>query len=712
MNSNKTGSEIRAWCKSAALVVVLAGTMATFSAFGQVNFLINSLADDGLQVPDDTLCATAASECTFRAAIQAANNRAEIVIFELSPDLATDTLGRSIIFPQSPLPTISQTVVIQGQSHPEFDAAENLPRFLISGASAGSSANGLRFEGGSEGSQVRHLAIHDFMLSGITLAGVDDITLQDNHIGLRPLSFGTSEPAGNGGSGLVVTGANDNIIENNWIGGNGSHGLFLASGSAGNLIVGNRLGQRPVAGGTGVDGAGNLGSGIQVAASAGNGNLIGQCSGFPQETCLSNFIAANAESGIHLLANDQQVQGNWIGTIPEDPDNSDYGNGNQGVRVESSDNIITGGLFFRQQIRHNASNGILLEAGVNQVSGNFILANGFDGITVLDGGQEISGNVIGGQDWGIGFGHSSDATPDGLVRITGNRIGVTENDEPIPNNMGIVGWQAGFSRIGDAGEGNIIAFNTNGGIAFNESEASSIQSNWVGILPDGTPAGNGGPGIQVTVLSDGGTGGSKRIGYLAQDTIPIDHIEAPDALGNIIAYNGDGVRIDSNQDNFSLNNNSIRGNRFIANSDQAINLGSEGDTIDPGGAAEGPNRLQNFPEFNTGFTFYDDDQDVLIYAYSVNTAPTNAAYPLRVDLYLADGSSSQGRYFLGTSLYESFDATAEVGGSLTPPAGLSLAGGHLVATATDSDGNTSQFSAPVSLSELPDELFRDRFEGQ
>lgn len=380
---------------------IVACLVDSSSAMGQHTFTINSLADDGLQVSDDLICITAASECTFRTAIEAANNRSDIVIFEFSPGLETDALGRSIISPQSPLPTITQTVIIQGQTHPEFNPSQNLPRFLISGGGAGGSANGLRFEGGSEGSQIRHLAVYDFVLSGIVLAAVDDITLQDNHIDLRPLSVGTSEAVGNGGSGIVVTGSSDNLIENNWNGGNGGNGIFIASGSADNLVVGNRVGQRSIGGGIGVDLAGNLGNGVQISAGAGSDNRIGLWTGFPQETCQSNVITANEGYGVALLAGDQQVQANWIGATPEAPDNADYGNGDHGIQVESSNNTITGVLIARQVIRHNTSNGILLDGGGNQVSGNIIRDNGFNGIMVVDGGQEITQNVIGAHGWGV-----------------------------------------------------------------------------------------------------------------------------------------------------------------------------------------------------------------------------------------------------------------------------------------------------------------------
>ena len=704
MKSIKT----RLWHNMTATIVVLAGTMAPSVVFGQITFFVDSLADDSLQASNGTLCTSTAGECTFRAALEAANNRSDTVTIDFATGIPVDAANRSIISPSTPLPAISSQVIIRGETHPNFSASEQLPRFLIDGDE--SVSFGLLLANGSQDSEVRFIAIYNALQIGIRLDETSGVTLLGNHIGLRPLINNTSEIQGNGAFGIWVTASNDNTIENNWVSGNGFQGVIISHGSADNLLIGNRIGQLPTFGGTGVAVAGNGDAGIQVNPDAGSGNLIGNCSGFPTEICRGNIITANDGAGIRLMADGQQVQANFIGITPNDPDNDAYGNAAAGILVESSDNTIFSGLTVRQSIRFNGGAGISLSSSGNQVSGNLVRSNGSHGIAILNGGQEISNNIIGDHNWGIAIAHPIDATPDGLVRILNNRIGISQANEPIPNNWGIVGWEGGFSRIGDANQGNIIAFNTSGGIYFNETEASSIQANWIGILPDGTPAGNDGPGILVTVVSDGGIGGSKRIGYTAQDTIPAEHVETADAMGNVIAYNIDGVLIHSSQDNFSLNNNPVRGNRFIANSGQAINLGPDGDVIDPGGDAEGPNNLQNFPVFNPDFTFYDADQNLLYFTFSVNTSPLNATYPLLIDLYLADGSSRQGRYFLGTAEYQSFDAPADAGGSLTPPEGLNLEGAYLVATATDSDGNTSQFSEAILLTEPVDEIFQDRFE--
>lgn len=704
--------KITVWHNMMATIVILAGAIAPTLVFGQVTFFVDSLADDSLQSPGSTLCTSTSGECTFRAALEAANNRSDTVTINFSPGIPVDTAGRSVISPSTPLPFITSQVIIRGETHPNFSESDQLPRFLIDGDDE--VALGLVLQNGSQDSEVRFIATYSFTSSGIVLEETGGVTLLGNHSGLEPLVSNTSGVAGNGLFGIWISDSNNSTVENNWIGGNGAQGILLSDGSADNVLIRNRVGQRPTAGGAGVTPAGNGNTGIQVNSNAGGGNLIGRCvivSNIPFiEECSGNVITANAAAGIHLLADGQHVRANFVGVTPEDPDNADYGNEGHGIQVESSNNVIVGSLSFYQSVRFNGGVGISLSSSGNQVSGNLVRSNGAHGIAIHSGGQEIGNNIIGNHEWGISIAHPVDATSDGLVHIFNNRIGVSLNDEPIPNNWGIVGWEGGFSRIGEADQGNIIAFNTNGGIALNENEASRIQANWIGILPDGTPAGNGGPGINVTVLSDGGSGGTQRIGYAAQDTVPDEHVETADALGNVIAYNVDGVLINSSQDNYSLINNPVRGNRFIANSGQAIKLSPGGGVIDPGGSAEGPNRLQNFPEFDQADTFFNANSGEVEFTYMVNTITANATYPLLVDFYIADGSSRQGRIFLHTDEYTAFFAAQPKSGSFVPPAGVDLEGAYLVATATDFDGNTSHFSEAILLTEPVDEIFQDRFE--
>ena len=139
----------------------------------------------------------------------------------------------------------------------------------------------------------------------------------------------------------------------------------------------------------------------------------------------------------------------------------------------------------------------------------------------------------------------------------------------------------------------------------------------------------------------------------------------------------------------SILGNTIFGNHF------GIDLAGDGVTPnDVGDADAGPNSLQNFPEFTSAsFT-----GSTLTVVYSVPSTTTNSAYPLRIEFFKADPATAQGKTFLGFDVYTANDAGKPKTASITPPAGITLrTGDRLVATASDSKGNTSEFSAAIDI---------------
>ena len=755
-----------------ALIFILLALSASVHA--QISTItIDSIDDQGLDDPSGIACVSTADDCTLRSAIQAANNRPGQVIIQFDNDIPTNTpAGFSEISPQSPFPQITTTISIQGDTHPSFNAANGTPAVLINGAAINTDTDGLHLASGSSGSFIRNLSIHSFSLSGIVISATDNVTVSGNYIGLASFFGGVGSPAGNDGPGLRVANSSNNLIENNWIGDNGFWGVLIQNGSSDNVLTGNRIGLRPVLGGSGSEPTGNGFAGIIIGATAGSGNQIGQCTiTFDPvliETCIGNVIAANVGQGIAVEADGQTLRSNFIGVLPENPTNGDFGNTSHGILLESDNNVISSGLNIEQTanvIGHNnwgirlvessdnviagnfigtnangddlgngnsgiqisgggntvsqsriafsSRDGIELESGYNEILDNTIHDNGLNGIRIENGGQLVQGNTIGNHapQHGILFSHDIDATSDGLLSIYSNYIGVSPEGDPMRNSAGIAGIGGGFSRIGnDAGRGNVIGSNGMG-ILLQDTSDARIQANWIGVMPDGTPAGNDSRAIDIRVSQDGSPASNNRIGYRVQDTIPIDPIGEPDSLGNIIAHNANGVRVTTWQDDqVPATRNAIRGNRLYANSGTAILLYPGGGTIDPGGAEEGPNRLQNFPEFDEGDTVFNTNTGEIEFTYLVNTTTGNASYPLLVDFYIADGSSRQGQVFLYTDEYTGFFAAQPKSGSFEPPAGVDLQDAYLVATATDSDGNTSQFSEAIRLTNPVDEIFQDRFE--
>ncbi|MEM8993703.1 MAG: DUF11 domain-containing protein [Acidobacteriota bacterium] len=100
----------------------------------------------------------------------------------------------------------------------------------------------------------------------------------------------------------------------------------------------------------------------------------------------------------------------------------------------------------------------------------------------------------------------------------------------------------------------------------------------------------------------------------------------------------------------------------------------------------------------------------LIVTYGVDTDTANATYPLTIELYLADeATGAQGETPLGLSEYTAGDyadcgsapCTATVNLGAFADLGLT-ARSQIVATATDADGNTSEFSAGSAIAGLVD----------
>lgn len=733
------------------------------------NIVVSSFGDAANADPGSDVCDTGnpfiapgVPNCTLRAAIQAANNHTEPVTITFWDGLVAPG-GVSTFAPGTQLPAIGGQVTLAGETHASFNAA-NGPSVRISGAQQ-STGHGLIVSGNN--SVIRHVAITGFPQDGLRIQSSGSVLVHDNLIGLAP-SSGAFVADGNGRHGVVLVGASGNELRDNWISANSQRGVQIESGSAGNILIGNRIG----AGRDGSDSlvpAGNGNVGVIAMGTAGFNNQIGRCLinlPDPNPVCSGNLIVANGSAGISITGGSQVLASNWVGVNPNAPLDESFGNdGAAGIVLASNGNELQGGLQIglgSNVIGHSAADGILITAdgnqlanvlvgvtpvgddvgnasqgirvesgrdnqisssriannvngvvlmdGPNTVNNNRIVDNQNNGVMVIDGGQWIDNNRIGGHGLtGIFFGHSVDASADGLLRLTANRIGVDTDGESMPNQLGIWGLMAGRANIGEVdGLGNVIASNQNAGVVLDTTSNARIVNNYIGVLPDGTAAGNGGAGVSITTSSGGGISLQNVVGYPATLSLPAEPVGGgPDARGNVIANHLVGVIINSNETDPVLLRNSLRGNRFLNNS-IGVQLGESAGGTDPGGGQQGPNRLQNPPEFDAMATFFDENSGQVEFSFRVDTLASNASFPIRVDFYLAAGS--QGDVYLHTETYGSGDATQFVSGSFTPPAGLDLVGASLVGMATDDGGNSSEFSTPVSLGELTDELFSDRFE--
>ncbi len=254
------------------------------------------------------------------------------------------------IKPLSALPTITDTVVLDGYTQPgaspnTLTSGDNAVLNIVVDGSQAGAVDGLVIGAGN--SMVRGLVIDNFAAApdgGLVLGGSGNNVVTGNFIGtdvtgesVAPNSNGiyTSSPANTIGG---TSPADRNIISGNtstpssfpyyW-----PDGITL--GSAGNLIQGNYIG-------TDKSGTSALGNYIGIANNNGvvsNDTIGGTTAG------AGNVISGNAGDAIFLGGDQDLIEGNLIGTTATGL--AALGNG-QGIYLTGSDNTI-GGTTARSQ---------------------------------------------------------------------------------------------------------------------------------------------------------------------------------------------------------------------------------------------------------------------------------------------------------------------------------------------------------------------------
>ncbi|OVE79967.1 hypothetical protein BVY02_01750, partial [bacterium J17] len=288
--------------------------------------------------------------------------------------------------------------------------------------------------------------------------------------------------------------------------------------------------------------------------------------------------------------------------------------------------------------------------GINTSSSNHIIGTNGDGTS-----DNIEGNVISGHNVGISLNQNSHV-------VAGNIIGLNATgNAAIPNATGIYST-GNLSRIGtdgngtsDSSERNIISGNTGVGISYASSTTGArVSGNYIGVGSDGTTdLGNLSHGVYLSAGSDSTIGGDSA------------------AEGNIIAYNGDGAsEYGIYLTGAAVDQNRILRNSIFSNENEGIKL-----------AFDGANDNQVAPAIITNEANGSDQ----------NIIGTTEASGL-VQLFDAS-ADSEGETYLG-------EDTSDSNGTwtVTVSAPYTTAGNTLVATATSTVDNTSQFS--VSYSQL------------
>lgn len=206
-----------------------------------------------------------------------------------------------------------------------------------------------------------------------------------------------------------------------------------------------------------------------------------------------------------------------------------------------------------------------------------------------------------------------------------------------------------------------------------------VEGNHVGVGIDGiTPMPNGAAGVRYGNSVPAGSGW------------PV--IGGSGSAGNTIAWNlGPGVEIAGTVDTIA----EVAGNTMH---DNAIGIDIDGNGRTPNDtddADAGPNLRMNHPHLHR--VTYEAGQYAI--TYRADVAVANAAYPLRVDFYLAAGpDDAEGMQWIGSEAIDAPDAQEWRELTLPGPGPAAL-----VATVTDAEGRTSEFSAA-------DRIFADGFE--
>ncbi len=306
------------------------------------------------------------------------------------------------------------------------------------------------------------------------------------------------------------------------------------------------------------------------------------------------------------------------------------------------------------------------------------------GASVIGGLAPAARNLLSGLNDGL----TSLGTPSGL-RVEGNLFGTSAAGSALLGNRGDAISLAGAPNLSlggpTAAARNVIAGSGFSAIRLGGAGGAQslyvgarVQGNFIGTDLSGTLAfGNGfNPSSPSQVLP------SILIGGLLATGLEIGGEAA--GAANLIAHSAAaGVTVDQAQ-GVLISSNVFRSNRGIA-IDNVLGGAAVGPTPNDADDPDlGGNRLQNYPQVTA---IAMPDANTVRLSYRVDSAPANATYPLRVRFFR--GVVAQAVELVATREIALAQAQAEQTIDLPLSA---FADQWLVATATDTNGNTSEFA--------------------
>ncbi|MFH1537074.1 MAG: hypothetical protein ABID45_03740 [Patescibacteria group bacterium] len=502
---------------------------------------------------------------------------------------------------------------------------------------------------------------------------------------------------------LIGAGASSNFIgtdgdgsndatEGNIISGNALNGIHITASNS-NTVAGNYMGVNAA----GTDALTNVDA-VRILGAA-QSNIIGTNADGTSDTLERNIISGNTD-GFYISAagtNSNHIAGNYIGlnaagdaAVPNvygikfvnGPQSNIIGTNGDGTNDAVERNIISG----------NTSGGVYIygtSSDSNWVAGNYIglnpagtaaiankhgihiqtspqsniIGTNGDGTADADERNIISGNT----NYGIIFSVANSNN------VAGNYIGLNAaGDAAVANVQGGVYLYNGSSSniIGTNGDGtadaverNIISGNTSFGVYISDASSSlnKVAGNYIGTGTDGTSDfGNAWHGIRIDDTATSNTIGG--------DTVTLQ--------ANIIAFNGDaaseyGVSIeDSGTDYNNILRNSIFSNEYegiklLNGSNEGIATPAITGAVDGGGVAK---------------------------ITLSGTCPVDAS-GVDIELFKSDDNGEGKTYIKNTSSTDGNWSTI-ISGAIT------VVGEKIVATATDSSDNTSEFSSELTVADI------------
>ena len=502
--------------------------------------------------------------------------------------------------------------------------------------------------------------------------GAVNNTVSGNYIGVRA-SGDTPLIQANQLPGINIQGASNNTIGPGNVIGAQFRGIMIGpgfgepEGTFGNKVIGNLIG-------TNADGSAAIQNTYGIEIYAGENNTIG---GIAESD--RNIISGSRTAGIILNdgATHNQILGNYFGTdisgklaVP---------NMNQGITVleGATENLIGTGINGRGNLfAFNDDQAIALRGDNNHVLGNVIYENAA-GISI-----DSDNNTIGGMDiaerniiWGNDILAILVASDGNHNLIEGNILGTDAEGREDKTDA-----EVGISILGSD---NVIKSNLISGFSENAlqiirpsgdspiTQRNRIEENTIGLSLSGENFIPNGNGISIRSSTDNLILRNEISGNTGNGIVITDPSSLYNQISQNLIYNNGLLGID-------LNNDGVTENDLTP------------DEID---IDIGPNNLQNFPLL-VSVSFAEGKVTV---TGSLSTESNESPSTYIIEFFasnVADNTGyGEGEFFLGeitleTDIngYETFETTLDTKGY-----GAQV----ITATATDPDGNTSEFSQTI-----------------